>query len=164
MNKSDLILLYDYSQWANGRLVEAAAKLTPEQFAAPYPATYGSLRGMLVHILVSYSVWLGRCRDGRMPSSFPEHAEFPDAAAFAERFLAKQTELHAYLETLSEADLQRKVSYVTSKGAAYENTLWHIMAHVFNHATQHRSEAAEVLTAYGCSPGDLDLIWYLRQL
>jgi uncharacterized damage-inducible protein DinB len=32
-----------------------------------------------------------------------------------------------------------------------------------NHTTQHRSESAEVLTQMGCSPGDLDLIWYLRR-
>jgi uncharacterized damage-inducible protein DinB len=163
MDKNDLLLLSDYSRWATDKLLEAAAKLPPDKFAAPHRTTYGSLRGILVHILVSHQVWLIRCRDERLPGPFPAHDEFPDIATFARRFQAVQSEVRAYLDGLGEQDLQRRVRYTTGKGMTYENTLWHIFAHLFNHATQHRSEAAEVLTEYGCSPGDLDLIWYLRQ-
>ena len=164
MNKNDLLLLSDYSRWAADKLLEAAAKLPPEKFAAPHRTTYGSLRGILVHILVSHQVWLFRCRDGNMPFSFSAHDELPDIASFARRFQAVQSEVRAYLDGLSEQDLLRRVRYTTGKGVTYETVLWQIFAHLFNHATQHRSEAAEVLTEYGCSPGDLDLIWYLRQL
>jgi uncharacterized damage-inducible protein DinB len=43
------------------------------------------------------------------------------------------------------------------------NVLWHLLVHVLNHGTQHRSEAALLLTSYGQSPGDLDLILFLRE-
>ncbi len=39
-----------------------------------------------------------------------------------------------------------------------------MMAHVVNHGTQHRSEAAAMLTGFGCSPGDLDMIYVFHEL
>lgn len=164
MNKSDILSLLDYARWANGRLLEAAGKITPQQFSSPYRATYGSLRGILVHILVSYRVWLSRCRDGQMPSELPDPAQFPDLETFASRFQALEAEVRAYLEALDEEAFQQTITYTTSKGVAYHNSIWQIFAHLVNHATQHRSEAAEILTTYGSSPGDLDLIWYFRQI
>ena len=40
-------------------------------------------------------------------------------------------------------------------------SLWQALAHVVNHGTQHRSEAAALLTAAGHSPGDLDMVDYI---
>lgn len=36
--------------------------------------------------------------------------------------------------------------------------LWEVMLHVANHATQHRSEVALMLTTFRHSPGDLDIL------
>ncbi len=41
--------------------------------------------------------------------------------------------------------------------------LWQLMLQQVNHATQHRSEAAVMLTQFGHSPGDLDFIIYLHR-
>ena len=38
-----------------------------------------------------------------------------------------------------------------------------MLVHVANHGTQHRAEAAALLTVEGRSPGDLDLINYAEE-
>jgi uncharacterized damage-inducible protein DinB len=42
--------------------------------------------------------------------------------------------------------------------------MWQLLAHVLNHGTQHRSEAAALLTEAGRSPGDLDMVDFAEGL
>jgi uncharacterized damage-inducible protein DinB len=41
--------------------------------------------------------------------------------------------------------------------------VWQLLVHVVNHGTQHRSEAAALLTAERLSPGELDLFDYAEE-
>ena len=63
-----------------------------------------------------------------------------------------------YLATLqTDTDLAR---VLTRQSGAHtvRRPLWESMLHIANHATQHRSEAALLLTTLAHSPGDLDLL------
>jgi uncharacterized damage-inducible protein DinB len=69
----------------------------------------------------------------------------------------------AYVATLCESDLARVVSYVNFQGETWAYPLRQQLLHQVNHATQHRSEVALLLTRLGYSPGWLDLLVYVDE-
>ncbi len=163
MNNSDLLTLYNYSYWANQRVLSAAGLVTAEQFIAPAGLSHGSLRGALVHIYAAEVVWRMRCQEGVSPRALPAEADYPTLESLRAAWLAEEGRMRLYLASLSDEDLQQPVRYTTTKGVPYENVLWQLLAHVVNHGTQFRAEAGIALTACGHSPGDLDLLLYLRE-
>ena len=58
MSPEDIRTLYDYNAWANHRQLEAAAKLTTEQFLKPMGSIFGSILDTLAHIYGGEWVWL----------------------------------------------------------------------------------------------------------
>ena len=76
---------------------------------------------------------------------------------------ASHAEVSNRLAGLRDEDLDRVVHYKTTTGKPSSDTLGPLLLHVVNHGTQHRSEVAAMLTELGHSPGDLDLLLYLRQ-
>jgi uncharacterized damage-inducible protein DinB len=163
MNAADLITLYDYNDWATRRILDAAARLAPEQFLAPMALNSGSVRDVLVHVLGAAWIWRQRCQFGEAPTSLPSPADFPTYAVLTERWQSEEAAMRAYVGSLTDAAINAPLVYRSTKGVAYTAILWQILTHVVNHGTQHRAEVAHVLTSYGYSPGDVDFILYLRQ-
>jgi len=163
MNAEHIRTLFDYVYWANARIFRAALRVTPDQFTAANTSSYGSLRGTLAHVLRSEMIWRRRLQGDPMPTGIPIEADFPTPQALLTAWQAEEPLLRAYLASLAEADLQAMVSYKSTKGEPFQNARWAILAHVVNHGTQHRAEAAAMLTDFGHSPGDIDMIIYFRE-
>jgi len=154
--------LYHYCGWANQRIMDTASKATAEQFLAEVGVSYGSLRDTLVHIMSSQWMWLMRWT-GSSPRSRLEADEYPDLASIRARWGEIEADSQQFLSELTPARLGGVVDYLTIEGEPRSYPLWQLMLQQVNHATQHRSEAAVMLTQFGHSPGDLDFVVYLRQ-
>jgi uncharacterized damage-inducible protein DinB len=163
MNYADLQLLYGYNYWANARVLSAASKLTPDQFIAPHGLSHDSIRGALAHVLAAEIVWRLRCQSGLSPTVLPAENDFPTLDALRTRWAEEETAMRAFLSTLTDEQLSQPIHYTTTRGVPFQNILWQLLAHVVNHGTQFRAEAAVALTAEGHSPGDLDLLQYMRE-
>lgn len=164
MKIEELVTLYDYNYWANELILEAAGSLSPEQFTAPAQLSFGSVRGTLVHALGTERLWRQRCQEAVSPTTMLSESDIPDMAALRRQWSAEEGAMRAYLGRLADPDQDRIVQYTNMRGIPFETPLWQILVHVVNHSTQFRSEAGVALTSLGHSPGDTDLIVYLRQL
>jgi uncharacterized damage-inducible protein DinB len=162
MNIQDILLIYNYNYWANGQILAAAAKVTEEQFLVPAEFPYSGLRGTMVHILEAEWGWRVRFQGHGVAQEMLE-TEFPTLAVLEARWREDEKSMRTYLASLTDEDMTSHVRYPIDNGEIRDRILWHCLYHVVNHGTQHRSEAAALLTRYGQSPGDLDFTVFLNQ-
>jgi uncharacterized damage-inducible protein DinB len=161
MNKQDIQLFYRYNRWANELILDTMANVGDQHFLTPASYPHGGLRGTLTHTL--FAEWLWRRRwEGESPTSGMKPEDFPTIASLRARWDEEEQALKAFVGSLTDEKLNTKFQYKTTRGDAMENILWHAMAHLVNHGTQHRSEAAAMLTELGHSPGNIDFIIFLR--
>lgn len=154
--------LYAYSAWANERVLDAAARLDPAQLVADGGASFGSVRDTLVHLVSAQRVWIARCQNLPARAQLQPEA-FPDVVAIRAVWAGGDEETRAFITRVDEAALSGMVRYINSAGEPNAYPLWQVLVHQANHAAQHRSEVAMLLTGFGCSPGLLDFLYYLDQ-
>ena len=152
--------LYRYNTWANARIMAAAARLTPAQLHEAGPASFGSVHDTLVHTLAAQWLYLERWQ-GRSPRALPEPAQFAGLAAIHARWEIVERDTQVFLGPLDAARLGQTIAYTNLEGVRWAYPLWQQMLHQVNHATQHRSEAAMLLTRHGHSPGGLDYLYFI---
>lgn len=163
MNVESIRTLYAYNRWANHRILMRAEEVTAEQLSMPQPFPAGNLFATLVHTLSAERGWLRRWH-GDSPKTTLQASDFDGLPALRAMWAEEEQRMQAFLDTLDQEKLDTRMAYTTTKGMTGEEILWRMMAHVVNHGTQHRTEAAAMLTGFGHSPGDIDFIIYLRQL
>ena len=156
MKADDIRFLFAYDRWATRRILAALDGLDTDVWAQANVIDERGLGSILVHQLGAAQRWRVMFEtqgDGEGPH--PETKPLPSMRR-APRLLGRRVgAVDAWLATLTDDFLQ-----IVFEGVP----IWQMMVHVVNHGTQHRSEAAALLTAEGHSPGDLDVIDYSNEL
>lgn len=162
MTPEEIRLLYDYNAWANHRSLEAAAKLTSEQFTKSMGSSFGSVRDTLAHICGTEWVWLERFQ-GRSPASLPDAAECADVESLRAKWAEQEGRLLAFAGKLTQENLNRVMEFKTLKFGVYKSPLWQSMQHVVNHGTYHRGQITTLLRQLGAQPILTDLMHFYRE-
>ena len=147
-----------YNAWANGRLYDAAARLTDEQYRADRGAFFKSVHGTLNHLLVTDYVWMHRFTGEGEASTRLDAILFE---TFVELRAARQAEdrrIVAYVDGLDDARIAGTIKYRrVSTPEEVEQELAPALAHWFNHQTHHRGQVHVMLSQTPVSPPALDL-------
>lgn len=142
--------LFDYDAWANGETLRALAAAGD----APIVTV-----GRFAHVVAAELLWHGRIQ-GR-PPAVPVWPEW--SVAECGEWSEKISRLwRAYLDSLTEVELGREVSYVNSKGDAFVSRVDDIVTHVVLHSGYHRGQVAADLRAAGYTPNTTDFIHAAR--
>jgi uncharacterized damage-inducible protein DinB len=152
MSVEEIRELFAYDRWATERLLRALDGIDEETWTRSEVIDQRGLGGVLVHMLGAYQRWLhGLAEDGG--EWRPERGPLPSTTELREMWEIEWPAMDALLGSVEEAWLRRD-----DEGVTFD---W-MLRHLANHDTQHRAEAAVLLSQAGRSPGDLDLIVWLE--
>jgi len=160
-------LLATYNSWANARIYEAAAALTPEAYMAPRPAFFGSIHNTLNHILVGDRVWMFRIQGNHPTGPVPTRLNeilFDNLRDLRHAREAEDQRITDFCHQLGPADLNQIIAYHDMSGNAQATSLQWILWHVFNHQTHHRGQVHTLLSATTVEPPSLDMITLMREI
>jgi len=155
MTKDDIQLLYEYDRWANGKVLDAAAILSTEDFTRNLGGGFPSIRDTLLHIIAGEWIWLQYWKAETLDMKFVADLEqqrdrlfhgeqFPTATTVRDKWREIEREQVAFVASTSEEALYRMLP---------ERTVWvplvQLMQHVANHSTYHRGQVALMMRQLG---------------
>jgi uncharacterized damage-inducible protein DinB len=150
-----------YSAWASRRLVDAVARLSPEELKRDFQTADHSPLGTLVHVFAADRIWLTRV------SGAPSHPFVTDAdhslAVLQNDWPALYDRWQQWAVGITDQSAQESVAYKDTQGNAFSRPLWQLILHVVNHGTHHRGQVSGFLRAMGQTPPPLDLTVYYRE-
>jgi len=159
MTVKDLERRFDYGYWANAKLLAVISQLTPGQFTLNVAGAYGSIRNTLVHVLSAERGWLDRCGGPRRGPALKAD-DFPTLESVVTTWNVVEHQMRAFLRNLTDDDLGRTVEFSLPQTGTQTALLGGMLEHAANHGVHHRGQIALLLRVLGCTPGNVDLLFY----
>lgn len=153
--------VFEYSDHANGLVVDAAVGLGDEQLDRPIEMGRGNLRKTLIHLLAGEYVWLQRCR-GEADTPWPDEDVKLTVGEIAERLKETSAARSAFLKTLEPGKLTETRTYLDSYGGYFSASLAQMILQGFVHSVHHRAQAVNMLRRLGARPPEVDFMQSVR--
>ena len=167
MNLQDIKHLFDYTEWANGLALDAAAKLSDEYLRRDFQISHRSIFGTLLHMAGAEWIWLERWHGNSPPGkeawSHWTTESCADLTALNERWQNLVDRRAHFMSQLDESQLAAELPFKLLSGDASSMRLVDQMHHVANHATLHRGQVVGMVRQLGIDPPSTDLLFYLRR-
>lgn len=147
--------LFRHNRWANRLVLAACRELTPEQLAAECRGTYGALGVTLAHLAAAEAGYVHRLSGEPRILEWRDPAPPPPVAALADALERSGTRLVTLAPTIADDHI---AAFRTLDGEDVRIPAWVLLAQAIDHAREHRSHVATILTQLGITPPDID-VW-----
>jgi uncharacterized damage-inducible protein DinB len=155
-----LQFVYDYHYWMTRQMLGACEALRLEQWSQPMGHSWGSVHGVVVHMLAAELIWYARWQ-GQTPTRLAQADDYPTLAAVRTAWEPLEAKMRAFIAQCDEARLQADLNWVNTRGQAFAAPLGQVMLHVANHGTHHRGELVGMLALLDVPHPEDDLLWYI---
>ena len=141
---------FKYNLWANLRLLNACTQLSDAQLDATTKGTFGSVRETLIHMFAAEEGYV-RALTGKIPTPpLEDLTHFPDFDELRRRAERSGKEL---ITVAKQGELSQ-ILYLD--GGSYKAPVIVVLIQTVNHAIDHRSQIATLLSQQDVMPPDLD--------
>jgi uncharacterized damage-inducible protein DinB len=159
LNLLQIKTLFAYHWHTARRLMDCAAKLNEADYTAQPGYGHGSIHDILFHVMRADRSWRLSLQTGMQPPPLNDE-DCRSLISLQSFFEQEQSAWDSFLEALTSEEIEANAKLTTARGNVREFPRWRVLQHLVLHGMQHFSEVAQLLTAYGQSPGDIDFIFF----
>lgn len=167
--KNQLVLMAEYNQLMNQRIIDASSQLSEKDLLADKGAFFKSVFHTLNHIMIGDILWLKRfsahpsdfkclqsIKDFVKPESLDELL-FDNLPAFKKQREELDKIIITWCESLEPRHLESALNYTNFKGELHNKRLGGLILHLFLHQIHHRGQVTTLLSQQGIDFGETDI-------
>jgi uncharacterized damage-inducible protein DinB len=158
-DKSQFQTLFAYHWHTTLRLMDCAARLSEADCKDMPGYGQGSIHELLFHVLHTDQSRRLVLETGRQVSPLRQE-DFPSRKSLRIGCESEQLAWQALLDGVGAEEIDGNINLISRRGDIVTFPRWRILQHLVLHGMQHHSELAQLLTAKGQSPGNIDFIFF----
>jgi uncharacterized damage-inducible protein DinB len=150
-------LLARYNRIANERLFAACAQLDDAEYRKRRAGSFGSIHGLLNHILLGDRRWMALFESGERLTPPLDQILCDDFFSLRRARAREDSRIEAFFAGLETPFWRQSFAYTNNQGRDYVETAHVACSHLFNHQTHHRAQVHVMLSQTSTPPPSLDL-------
>ncbi|MFC0187441.1 DinB family protein [Fictibacillus aquaticus] len=147
--------LFAYHVWGTEKMLRHLEDKAEGFYNLEITSVFPSIKAVVDHVLEVDDLWFSRMigrTAGVILTESPKEAR--------EKFSVLHEEITAYLNSV---DPLENITYKTSQGETFQNSVEELITHLVNHGTYHRGNLSAMLRQQGIPGGSTDYIYFLRE-
>src|SRR6516165_7989924 len=150
-------MLAQYNRISNERLYAICAQLNDAEYRKQRSGSFGSIHGLLNHILLGDRRWMGLFENGERVTPPLNQILYGDFSSLQSARAREDARIESFFSDLAVAFWGRSFQYTNNRGEEYVETAHVACCHLFNHQTHHRGQVHVMLSQAQVAPPALDL-------